>query len=362
MAMIINVIIFIVGIVALIFTYIKFPLAFNALLFIFGIATLIFIFLKLKKMSGVTSDPKQKKEEGDDKKDESLNQANTNLIKVTIFRPLSDGLVAQAGQPIMCQEKPDDNNNQIVINEERRFKEDFNFQKDRIFEVLEFQNRLQNHSKKKKAELLDTAIKDQEELVNEISSDVNKNKEHNIQDEKLKLRQLKVLRSSLQMETTGNYMRLGVGGVRQYEFVSVDGILYPYFFGGKWYRVYPDLLIKKKIFNQENTIFKNEIKGLQAGLLSWILIVGYVIMLIGWVIGGSMIYYGFTKTHDITTIANQGAVSCTNTLAKINENYGTIINDYQNLKKKEIETNINNQIPNNNIIGNIVADPSQITR
>ena len=319
------------------------------------------LFLKIKKARAKTKAPNKPKEEGDDKKDETLAQTNTNLIKVLIFRQLSDGLVAQIGHPIMCVEKPDDHTNLMVTNDEKRFKEDLNFQKDRIFEVLSFSNKLQNKTKKEKSNILSTSIQEQEDLVNKIATDVKLNADYNAQEEKLKLRQLKVLRSSLQMETRGNYMRLGTGGIRQYEFVAVDGILYPYFFGSKWYRVYPDLLVKKKIFNQENTIFRNEVAGLQKGIMNWIMVITLVIGLLLCTVGGVMMYHAYYKTADITLTANQGALSCTNTLAKINENYAGIIFDYQDLKQKDIESIKNTELPNN-VIGNIIADPSKITK
>lgn len=321
---------------------------------------LLYIFLKVKKSLDKQKVPDRPKEEGDDQTNKELATTNTNHIKVVIWRALSEGLVAQVGQPIMCVEKPDANNNLTVMNEEKRFKEDFNFNKDRIFEMLEFSLQTQNKSKAEKAVLLNKAIKKQEEIVNILGTDLQKNKDKNAPDEKLKLRQLKVLRSSLQMETTGNYMRLGGGGIRQYEFVSIDGILYPYFFGSKWYRVYPDLLVKKKIFNQENTIFRNEIAGTQKNVMNWMMI---VVLAIGALMSGGgawMMTHAYAQNSEVTLIANQGALSCANTLAKINDNYGTIIKDYQNLKQKQSESIKSIETPKITI-GGINIDPTKIT-
>lgn len=320
----------------------------------------LYIFWKIKKAMNKSKTPKLEKEVGDDKVDTKAGKTSTNLMKVVLWRSLSDGLVAQVGEPIICEERPDENNNLMVINEEKRFKEDLNFQKDRIFENLEFTLRTQNKSKSEKAAILDKKIRAQEDLINQIETDVNMNAKYNGNDEELKLRQLKVLRSSLQMETSGNYMRLGKGGIRQYEFVVVDGILYPYFFGGKWYRVYPDLLVKKKIFNQENTIFRNEIGNLQKNILNWMVVISLAIGVIMMAGGGWMMQHAYGQNSEVTMVANQGALSCTNTLAKINENYGTIINDYQTLKTQQIESIKSPEIPSTNI-GGIVIDPSKIT-
>lgn len=322
---------------------------------------MVWLFLKIKKSASKTTDPKPIKQEGDDKVDPKSAQTNTNLIRVTIFRPLSNGLVAQVGDPIMCQEKPDPNNNLMVMNEEKNFKEDMNFNQDRIFEILGFNLKFQNKSKKEKEQVLSKKIKEQEEIVNNLELDIKLNEKYNANDEALKLRQLKVMREALQMETTGNYMRLGKGGVRQYELVSIDGVLYPYFFGSRWYRVYPDLLVKKKIFNQENTIFRNEVGNLQKGIMNWMMIIVLVIGLLMMGGGGWMMKSAYSKNTDVTLTANQGAISCTNTLAKINENYGEIITDYQNLKQKETKSIISPEIPNTSI-GGIVIDPSKINK
>jgi len=332
---------------------------FSAFIFCSIFALAVWIFLKIKKGMSKSKTPKPPVEEGDKKVDPKSAQTSTNLLKVMIFRPLSDGLVAQVGDPIMCEEKPDPNNNLIVMNEEKRFKEDFNFNQDRIFEMLTFSLQKQKKNKKDKLTIITNAIKIQEELVNSIATKVKENETYNALDEKLKLRQLKVLRESLQMEVTGNYMRLGKGGIRQYEFVVIDGILYPYFFGSRWYRVYPDLLIKKKIFNQENTIFRNEVGNLQKNIMNWLIIIVLVIGMLMVAGGGWMMKHAYSQNSEMTLIANQGAISCTNTLAKINDNYGTIIEDYQGLKMKESENIISPELPNINM-GGIKIDPSKI--
>ena len=325
----------------------------NTVGFVLVFSLAVWIFLKIKNKKTKANDPKPQETKGiDDKVDNKTAQANTSLIKVTIFRPLSTGLVAQVGDPIMCAEKNDVHNNLMVVNEEKNFKEDFNFNKDRIFEMLDFSLKTQNKSNKLKEILILESIEKQETLVNRLDTEVELNAEFNAMDENLKLRQLKVLNESLQMETVGNYMRLGKGGIRQYELVAVDGILYPYFFGSKWYRVYPDLTIKKKIFNQENTIFRNEVGNLQKGILNWMVIATLIIGLL-------MMAGAYSKNTEVTMTANQGALSCANTLAEINENYGDIIIDYQKLKTRQTTSIKKTEIPNSNI-GGILIDPGKI--
>lgn len=334
----------------------------NTVLGVVLLAIVAFLVYKLKTSVIKNKDPKPNKEEGDDKTDPETSQTGTNLMKVLIWRDMGGGIVTQVGDPIMCVEKSDEHTNLVVQNEMKNFKEDFNFQQDRIFETLQFSLKTKGKNNAQKKILINKAIKTQEQLVNDLKTEVEKNVDYNYNDESQKLRQLKVLRAALQMETRGNYMRLGKGGVRQFEFVAIDGILYPYFFGSEWYRVYPDLLIKKKIFNQENTIFRNEVGNLQKNILNWLMIIGLVVGLIMMGLGGWMMKHAYSQNSEMTLIANQGAISCTNTLAGINANYGTIIQDYQQLKNKQTESIKNTQNPITNIGGGsgLIIDPSKI--
>lgn len=318
-----------------------------------------FVVYQIRKSVTKSKDPKPAEAKGDNEVDPETQSLGTNLMKVFIWRDMGGGLVTQVGDSILCQEKPDEHTNLVVVNEAKNFKEDFNFQKDRIFETLEFSLRTKGKSKKDKALLIANEINTQEELVNSLKADKKKNAQYNYNDENQKLRQLKVLRESLQMETVGNYMRLGKGGVRQFEFVAIDGILYPYFFGSKWYRVYPDLLIKKKIFNQENTIFRNEIGNLQKNILNWLLIIGLIVGFAMGALGAWMMTHAYSQNTEVTMIANQGALSCANTLAGINANYGAIINDYQKLKQKQTDNIKKSEIPSITS-GGLTIDPSKI--
>lgn len=302
--------------------------------------------------------------EKDNAQDKEIQNVNTNLLKVVIFRSISDNLVAQVGDPVICEEKKDDNNNLLVINQKANFKEDFSFSIDRIYEIMNFSLQMQNKTKKEKYIKLSESIKDQEALLRSIDEDVTLNQQYNYRDEELKLRQLKVFRDSLKRETQGNYMRLGKGGIRQYELIAVDGILYPYFFGSKWFRVYPDLTVKKKIFNHENSVFKNETAALFKNALNWITVVTLIIGLLLCVVGGGMLVYDHKYNSELNLKANQGAITCTNALSTITKNYGGIVNDYMQVKQIELEKLKKDENPNNNKvdIGSIIIDPSKITK
>lgn len=316
----------------------------------------------VKRLTGKKKD-KSKPQDQQQAVDSEIQNLNSNKLRITIYRPVSDDLVAQVGNTIIAEEKKDANNSVLVINEEKKFKEDFNFSQDRIYEVMDFSLKMHNKTNKEKANILDKKIQEQEDLIISIEDDVELNKTHNFRDEEVKLRQMKVFRDSLRRERKGNYVRLGQGGIRQYEFVTIDGILYPYFFGARFYRVYPDLTVKKKIFNHENTVFKNETANLLNKNMNWIPVVILAIA-IAFLLGNIYWTYKLSQSEtDIALAANQGAITCENTLAAITKNYGGAVEDYLAIKKEELETlkknqNNNNNNPNTNT--NIKIDPTDL--
>jgi len=329
-----------------------------------SVITLIWIFNKSRKNKIQKVQLKEKELDEDNQTDAEKQKAATNKLKILIWRPVGADLMIQVGKPLIVEEKPDSSGNLIAINEEKRFKEDLNFSKDRIYELMEYDLGLQNIDKKEKLIILNEKIKDQENIVKKINLNVEENKNYNALDEEKKLKQLKVYFYSLQKEFNGNYMRLGFGGIRQYEFVAVDGVLYPYIFGSKFFRVYPDLISKKKIFNQENTIFRNEAAALFNKHLPMAALITLVVGLILIGIGTAMIVYDNEESDKLNAMANQGSVICTQTLSQITKNYGGIINDYMQVKQSELDKDINTKNNNNNIpsIGDIYIDPKKITQ
>lgn len=280
--------------------------------------------------------------------EETVNTSNKKL-RILIFRHIGDDLVTQVGAPIIAEETKDENNNLIILNEPAKFKEDFNFSVDRIYEMISYSLKLQSKSVKEKGEILRKTIKEQEDLLNKIDIDIRLNTQYNYQDEELKLKQLRIFYDSLLREQHGNYMRLTQGGVRQYEFVAIDGILYPYFFGSKKFRVYPDLTIKKKIFNSENTIYNAENTLLQAGLINWIVVIMLAIGVVLTLGNGFWTYKNMTTGNSMSEVANKGALQCSQTLSELQRTYGDIIKEYMESKRLEkIETDKNKQNPNIN--------------
>ena len=176
---------------------------------------------------------------------------------------------------------------------------------------------------------------------------------YNFEDEDLRLRQLKVLLDSLKRETNGSYMRIE-RGIRVYEFVCVDGILIPYFFGGRFFRAYPDFEVKKKLYNREQTMLDQQMKLGDKGMLNWVFIL--LIVLVLSLLGVAFMGYGvWVKNSNIDMQVNTAGINCNNAMSSIVANYGNIVNDY--LKEKQAE----NQILKKNEVDNTINSPVSIS-
>lgn len=292
----------------------------------------------------------------DKKNKDDSNQLNTRIVGIKIFRPISDDLVALASE-FTAIEEPDQYRNLHAINEEKNYKESHDFTKDNIYTVLSYTLNLEkgNKNKKQKLDIINKAITEQENLLKKIESNNDENFNYNFEDENLKLKQLRVLADSLHRESKGNYIRLGKNGRREYEFISLDGVLYPYFFGSRIYRVHADLTIKKKMFSQENTIFNNE---LNRNRENRIFTVGMIILLISVAFVFLNIFVGYNlylKGAEMEETANAGALTCAYTMAQLQSQYGITIDEYLKTKQADLQTLKKNQ---NNI--NINTNPINI--
>jgi hypothetical protein len=312
---------------------------------------------KQEKQTSQSNQSENNKDKTNNNKDKQENQINpTNKLRIKIYRYMGEDLAVQVGKPILAEEKRDENNNLLALNEKAFIKEDLNFSIDRIYEIMNFSLNLQNKSKKEKAAILKKAINKQETFLNSFENDIELNAKYNYRDEELKLKQLKIFYDSLRKEKRGNYLRIGEDGVREFEFVVIDGILYPYFFGSKKFRVYPDLLVKKKIFNHENTVFKNETAALFQSTLNWMIVVLYVFGVLLIAVNLGVGYWVYQKNANIDEEINKGSVTCLNTLGTFTANYGSVLESYMRNQVKNSQTqsentqsNINTEIPIINI-------------
>lgn len=299
---------------------------------------------------------------------EEQKDINSNKVKVTIYEYMSKDLMRWVDEMIV-EEKPDEVNNKLVMSSNGNFKEDFNFSIDRVFETLEYELNFKNKKLQEKESILNKAIEEQEKLVYGIKvRDENYFGKYNLLDSELKLRQLRVMKDCLRLDSKGNYVRIGKGGVREYELVVEDGILYPLHFGSRGYRVNPDLRVKKKVFNSESVIFKNEWGNYFNKLVETSTIILMICSIVVLILGGIAVWFAFTQIsqpyQELQVVADRQA----SVIASINDIYGQELLAYlrNSSRVSSINTqeqnanNINTPNPNLNIGGVINVNPNQI--
>lgn len=303
---------------------------------------------------------KEKKRKERLAKSRSPEKAPSTEVRVIVWKKLSDDLLAIADD-FTAVEVRDSDTVVYAINDEHKFKEDLSFPIDRAYEVLNYELELRGKKSQQKEGIIRRAIEKQEELIKSLEVKPQQNEYYNFEDEDFKLRQLRVLYDSLVKKGRGNYVRLGVNGIRQYEFVVQDGILFPYFFGTKITSAHPDLQHKKKVFNSENTIFNKEMSEFFNNGINWF---GLIFLTIAVLVLAGNIFWSwklYTTSEDMNMQINANALTCTNTLSQIQSRYGEILQDYLNVRRAEAENNAN--APPSNPRGEININPSnQVNR
>lgn len=279
-------------------------------------------------------------------KEHETQQSVSSAIKVKVYRSTGGGGLSLAAK-FQATERQDKNTNLFAINEEKRFKEDLDFTTDRVYDWINTDLALNGKKTSIKAEKVKEKIKAQEKVIKDIEGDVKLNAKYNFPDEEKKLKQYKIFLESLKKDKRGTYMLYEESGIRTYYFKSVDGILYPYWWGENAMRVDPDLTTAKKIFVHENMIFKNEHSKFQTAF-NWTSIIMLVIGVL-FLIGGAWLTYGHTEDmYSMAADVNEGNIKCTNTLALCTEKYEFLSSKCMlGMNSEENQKNINKKEPSN---------------
>lgn len=294
-----------------------------------------------------------------DKKKEEDEKVTSNSVKIEIYSKISEDLMGLKAE-FFAIENNDKDTNRVTTNEDKFFKENLAFSRDVTLDALEYTLEIEQKSKKEKLVILDKKIKEQKELIRKFEQEPkdgeeNINAKYNYENEYLKLRQLNVIRDGLKKAKRGAYMRLK-NGIKTFEFVGVDGVLYPYFFGGNFYRAYPDFEIKKKIYNREQTLLDQQMKVGKEGMMNWIYIFATVLV-VSIMLNVGFGYFLWDSSQDRNMEINQAGINCNNAMASISNTYGDVVTEYFELKAREMESIKSNQNPNNNIDNSISITP-----
>lgn len=285
---------------------------------------------------------------------DNLESTTNNKIQIKVYRQVSQGLLGLAAV-IDAVEKKDNNDNLFAINEEKNFKEDLDFTIDRVYQTMNIELGLINKNRTDKLTIIAKKIREQTELVTSIHKEMAMNEKYNLEDEELKLKQLRILADNVKRKDDhGAYCKLE-NGIRVYSFTVIDGILYPEFHGTTNHRSHPDLTVKKRIFNHEKKIFADE----NGAPTTKLIMLGIILCGIGAlmvIIGGVLNYVYLSNSNDINARINAAPLKCSNTLASCTQAYSEL---YQKCLvgdvKPETKKNINNEKPSN-----VMVDPTKL--
>jgi len=215
------------------------------------------------------------------KKDEL--SKNKNIAKnetIIIIKRLMGNIPVTVARFKANQERDNDFNLVLINKDESNFKEDISITQNKLIDLLKYKLDLTGKTKEEKIKLIDVAISSQEKLLKQIKSEdpslktPNPNDSEdaitkNIIDEDYRLCTLKTLRFTVKHDGAGSYEEINEDGYKQIMFVSIDGILYPYFHSSTNVTLHPDISSKRKIHKERGDMIEadylNENKGIFSG-------------------------------------------------------------------------------------------------
>lgn len=285
-------------------------------------------------------------------KETKLDKVSSTLIKVKIFKSLG-GDIDVLKNEYMATEKRDEFGELVSINDKNDHKEDVDFQMDSIYIEMQILLNFRNKNKKSQEDLLSKRIRKQEKLIFFLDKVPELNALYNYQDEWGKLRDYRVLKNYLQLDSHGSYFYID-NGIRTYEFNSIDGFLIPRWRGSDNYSSYPDHTRTKKIKIQSDFRFQKEMAGykLDNKLINygfWFFAINLILLiLIG--VGGYQLYQ---KSQDLSEPYNEASERCLESISVLNREYSDVINDAIILKREIIKEKAEK---NSTVIENIIKD------
>lgn len=288
---------------------------------------------------------------------ESLQGISSGLILIRVFKDFGSGVPILKAQ-YAAEEKRDEYNNLVAVNEQFGHNEDMDFSLDDVYREMNSVLKLGNLSRQEKLDKLDSQIEHQDKILKYLNKHIKLNSIFNYADEEIKQRDYKLLRNHIahNVGEKGSFFTIE-NGARVYSYVSVDGFLVPIWHGEDNYSQYPDHTRKKKINVQEEKLIKEELaqmkkENLQMKAITLIILVNIVIFLV--------LSLGVYKVWDyktnIDSRANEVSLMCAENIAKVT---GTVNDLLQNtLVKETIEYQTaknaqNNPPPKNSTESNI---------
>jgi len=256
----------------------------------------------------------------------TLKRLATGKIKISVYRTIGGNTPVKVGD-FFAQEKRDEYNNLVAVNEDELFNEDIDFSVDDVYRNLTALLNLDNLTKDEKIATLKKKIKEQEVKLKILDKFPRLNAVFNYCDEQLKKDDYELLLQHVsQIDTQGSFYTIE-NGVRVFSYHSVEGLFIPVWHGLATHTQYPDHTRKKKINIQEEYTFLKEIKAFnEKQFLANVLTFASIIVVILLCIGGFGAYKGWQYSHQEQDKVNSATLSCTAETTQCYDNINKILN------------------------------------
>jgi hypothetical protein len=275
-----------------------------------------------------------KKKQGKEKKgglvptttENTLKRLATGKIKISVYRTIGGNTPVKVGD-FFAQEKRDEYNNLVAVNEDELFNEDIDFSVDDVYRNLTALLNLDNLTKEDKILTLKKKIKEQEVKLKILDKFPRLNAVFNYCDEQLKKDENELLLQHVsQIDTQGSFYTIE-NGVRVFSYHSVEGLFIPVWHGLATHTQYPDHTRKKKINIQEEYTFLKEIKAFnEKQFLANVLTFASIIVIVLLCIGGFGAYKGWQYSHATQDKVNEQTLQCSAQTVACYDNMNKILN------------------------------------
>lgn len=193
------------------------------------------------------------------KAEQELKKLSDNKILVRVYKNFGSNTSFLKAE-YKAEEKRDQYNNLVSVNESYRHSEDTDFLIDDVYREMAIILEFGKKTKEQRVKLLNDRIEEQDKLLKYLKKHIPLNAIYNYADENLKSRDYKLLKNYIsQHDESGAYFTIEKG-MRVYSYESVDGFLVPIWHGIDTYSKYPDHTRKMRINIQEEQKMKEEMK------------------------------------------------------------------------------------------------------
>jgi len=282
------------------------------------------------------------------KKSKKAKQASPSkgLIKIKVYMRFG-AEIRQLRATFLANEKKDNYNTLVAINEKTSFKEELDFTQEDVYSTMNITLGVAGLTTEEALKKIAKREAKLEKRISALEKHPELNKFANVWDEKRKLRQFKIYSRYLTNRSEhGTYFKMEEG-LRIYEYESVDGFLIPIWHGIDNLSDYPDFTTKKKITMQETANIQAYFDGkgskkLMINALLMVILITSALFLVN-------VYGGFKlldKHQELEDRMVEGTEYCSEQFQRTTGLFNTVMDNAfikQYLDEKEAEQTAQNE-------------------